>query len=438
MELSMTSLSVDTSVFLQLAVLKGSNPLCPSLQSLFTSAYCAVAFLFLTNTLKKLCIGCSDRSSNSKYPTPAAWNLLDLLHERTPLLEDLEIGPGVLPGGATLESILKLKNLQRLSFSSMDRTKVREDWLEKLQVLPHLRSLNLGLYPQFLHDQFGFYEREQSLLTYPALSELAMTCFEAYAAVTLKRMPKDTIRTFTLHVNDALPIDTGEQETSEDYLWDDDDQDSLELIPLLVQTQSLSLTKLQITNWRKIQAEHLKPLLQIGTIKHFDLEYVRCSALTDDLIKQICSSWPRLATFRLYSDTNEPVQLSLSALESFAKHCPDLHQLSIDLDINAVALRSANSDRPPFQLKHVTVFSVSNWSKVHGGTTTILAKYLATVFPSLIYAYVKRRSGSFSGRPIDYRHSYNEDWESVFSILLEGMDYHRKSRLKAILEPRPW
>ncbi|TFY59777.1 hypothetical protein EVJ58_g5566 [Rhodofomes roseus] len=101
----------------------------------------------------------------------------------------------------------------------------------------------------------------------------------------------------------------------------------------------------------------LRPLLSCKRLRVFELSWASSIVMTQEDVEEIASSWPSLQNFQLNCmpipvPTNPlpAPTLSLHALLPFATHCPDLEELSLDVDATAAGLAFTAHDAPaPFR-----------------------------------------------------------------------------------------
>jgi hypothetical protein len=358
------------------------------------------------------------RKGDSYGPHPEAWNLISLLPERTPYLEEIQID--VSPSTQNMRDILELKHLRRLSFSSFDHATVGLGYFKELERLPNIETLGLGSLPSGRPQAAEEKGPSESLHEFPALENISFTSYNRGAVQILSQLPSNTLKTIVLNHT------AGKYDDEEEFDWDS--EFSGEVLSFVTDKQFASLTKLQINSWGTLDPIWLNPLLRIHGIETFDLEFARCSYLTDEMVEAMTSAWPRLEVFRLYVEDGL-CQPSLRSFRSFAKHCPNLQSLSLDFDTSAVpSYESHQESSTILPLERVSVFSVSSCACVHRKDVRSLTEYLRESLPSLVFAFVENRDNRIMGLCYDSR-----DWSGVFSGLLELNAEERRS-LKNILQ----
>ncbi|KAJ2925696.1 hypothetical protein H1R20_g11398, partial [Candolleomyces eurysporus] len=319
-----------------------------------------------------------------------------------------------------MQDILELKNLQRLSFSSFDHTTVGLGYFKELESLPNIKTLGLGSLPggRSAAEEKG---PTESFHNFPALENLSFTSYNRGAVQILSQLQSNTLKTI------AFNHTAGKYDDEEEFDWDS--EFSGELLSFVTDKQFGSLTKLQINSWGTVDPIWLNPLLQIRGMETFDLEFARCSYLTDEMVEAMTSAWPRLEVFRLYVEDGL-CQPSIQSFQSFAKHCPNLQSLSLDFDTSVVpSYESHHESSNILPLENISVFSVSSCACIHRKDVQGLTEYLRARLPSLVFAFVENRDNRIMGLCYDSR-----DWSGVFSGLMELNAEERRS-LKNILQP---
>ncbi|KAJ2933002.1 hypothetical protein H1R20_g4073, partial [Candolleomyces eurysporus] len=417
----------QSSIFLEISRCLGNRPLLPSLQLLCVDAYCDYASLLLVDTLK--CVDIS-RTRLEDEATPAVQELLSLLPTRAPLLQELYIRCGL--SESNLQDVLSLEYLQKLTFDFEEplwpvNHQKRHQFLEDLNVrLPRLRKLDLGdLLEDNDHTISPWLEPGLATYHFPSLEDLAFSGGDDYLAKVLLRLRGVGLKSLVFWSSEpcsgvgSLAVDEAEDQEIEKF-------SAYKAMLILGEQHFRTLTRLEIDGLR---TEHfhpgdLDPLLRISGMKHLDFHHARNIQIDDELISKMASSWPHLETFRLYSDSTSTCP-TLASIQTFARHCPNLRRLSLDLDLEVVPLEDTQTILP---LRHLTLFSVLNDAKIgDDDRVSAIAKFISECFPALLFAFVEP-SWNPVGEP--------RTWSSVFDRVLQDKDAKITERLRNIFQPQ--
>jgi hypothetical protein len=278
------------------------------------------------------------------------------------------------------------------------------DLLEHLSTLPKLQALSIGL----LHELSGSSMAPKSLHAslsgriYPFLT-LKNLCLHASNPIARAVLP--AIRAPGIMNLDLVPSEGD---------WVMPCPGDSDVLSTVARTQYRNLSTLRVQYWTALEAAWLEPLLQIPGLRCMDMDLSKCSSLTDDLIDRMASSWPQLEHFRLYSSRGD-VNLPIHGIQAFARHCPNL--LSLSLDLKAGDIPSPMATKGLVPLGKLVIFSVSSWSKIHGDQEVdFIEQHLRVVLPSLQLAYVERRDAC------DFGIEQKEDWDFAFDRIHQDLD----------------
>ncbi|RXW22393.1 hypothetical protein EST38_g3458 [Candolleomyces aberdarensis] len=414
--------SVHPSAVFEICMVRRDTPLIPGLKTLWIDDTCEYGTLFLTETLKWVKIVDARDPESEDIPSPSVWNLLRLLPARTPFLEELYVGSP--PSSSNLSDILKLKHLKKLTFNIWDShwldigVTARYKFFKGLQRLARLGELDVGgLLEDFRSAIDPLLEPKAVCYRFPALETLKLTGFDGHLLKLLTQLPGNSLKelAFRLDMNGTWGDLVGAEEEGISKFG------MGETFSSLGGQSFLSLTKLAIDcDFPTFKMEHLRPLLQISGMIHFDV-HPSCWDLDDEFILEMASAWPNLECFRLFTNYTEspPIQPTLVSLQTFARLCPNLRRISMDV----------NTDIPPRQplhhLKHLTIFSVGRNVEVAESKVPAVAAFLSATFPALIIAYSEQRGQGY--------HKKEANWDAVFQVLLRDKDEDEVAASKKML-----
>ncbi|RXW17357.1 hypothetical protein EST38_g8509 [Candolleomyces aberdarensis] len=416
-------------IFFEISRSLGNRPLLPSLQSLCVDACCDYASLLLVNTLKHVDISSARLEDEA---TPAVQELLSLLPTRAPLLEELYICCALSEGN--LRDVLSLEYLQKLTLDFEESLwpvnhQKRHQFLKDLDArLPRLRKLDLGTLLEDNDHKISPW-LEPGLVNYhfPSLENLAFSGGDDYLAKVLLRLRGVGLKSLVFLNSEPhsgvrhLAVDEAEAQEIEKF-------SAYKAMLILGEQHFRTLTRLEINGLRteNFHPGDLDPLFRISGMKHLDFHYARNVQIDDELISKMASSWPHLETLRLYSDPTSTCP-TLASIEMFARHCPNLRRLSLDLDPGVVPLEDTQTILP---LKHLTLFSVLSDARIgDDDRVSAIAKFLSKCFPALMFAFVEPSW--------DTQQAFGElgTWSSVFDRVLQDKDAKITERLRNVFSP---
>ncbi|KAJ2921068.1 hypothetical protein H1R20_g16027, partial [Candolleomyces eurysporus] len=328
--------------------------------------------------------------------------------------------------------VLSLEYLQKLTFDFEEplwpvNHQKRHQFLNDLNVrLPRLRKLDLGdLLEDNDHTISPWLEPGLATYHFPSLEDLAFSGGDDYLAKVLLRLRGVGLKSLVFWSSEpcsgvgSLAVDEAEDQEIEKF-------SAYKAMLILGEQHFRTLTRLEIDGLR---TEHfhpgdLDPLLRISGMKHLDFHHARNIQIDDELISKMASSWPHLETFRLYSDSTSTCP-TLASIQTFARHCPNLRRLSLDLDLKVVPLEDTQTI---LALRHLTLFSVLNDAKIgDDDRVSAIAKFISECFPALLFAFVEP-SWNPVGEP--------RTWSSVFDRVLQDKDAKITERLRNIFQPQ--
>ncbi|RXW17349.1 hypothetical protein EST38_g8512, partial [Candolleomyces aberdarensis] len=226
----------------------------------------------------------------------------------------------------------------------------------------------------------------------------------------------------------------------EDTAWDEG-EDGVPVLPeeaeekfsvgkalsILGEQHFKSLTTLEIaafSNTGTFRALDLEPLLRIAGMQSLDFHCARNTGIDDEFVLKMASSWPQLEMLRLFSDTRFGCP-TLASVQAFARHCPNLHRLSLDFDPK---LDDYDTILP---LQHLTLFSVFDdpGLLIRDDEVVAIARFLSGCFPALIFPFVERPT-AYPPKP--WRPGA---WTAVFNRLLQDRDAREVKKLTGIFTP---
>jgi hypothetical protein len=161
----------------------------------------------------------------------------------------------------------------------------------------------------------------------------------------------------------------------------------------------------------------LRPLLVFCNLSYLRVSSPHEFCLDDDFVETMSTAWPKLRclTFDVSTrdhDTASSVggSVTIAALVSFARRCPDLYELQIDLDANVVPAGPHPSPRGPrvrqMNLKYLTLWA----SPIE--SPSLVAHFLSSIFPCL--------------RDIDVCHEHGLDEAEEEELHREGRSRYHK------------
>ncbi|KAG6840117.1 hypothetical protein C0991_008877 [Blastosporella zonata] len=126
------------------------------------------------------------------------------------------------------------------------------------------------------------------------------------------------------------------------------------------------------------QAYFLEPLLELNFLEVLHLQFPWLS-FSDAEFERMAVAWPHLRSLRLLGSSGIP-KATISSLQSFAIHCPNLHSLSFAFDARQFKLPSPSVDEP------------ISFSKLHTldvqdspvDDSLLLGRHLDRIFPNII------------------------------------------------------
>ncbi|KAJ2933000.1 hypothetical protein H1R20_g4077, partial [Candolleomyces eurysporus] len=420
-------------VFSEISRCLGNRPFVPFLRSLLVDESCDYASFLFTDTLKKLVIVCK---GDGVGPESQGQNLIALLPARVPLLEELFVACRLSP--SNLQDILKLEHLRKLTFDfrkyfwPVDEAG-RYQFFKDLERLPKLRELDVG---SMLLDYRNRISPllEPGLVTYhfQALERLVFDGLPDYLIKILLRLRGTGLKSIVFW--------------SERDAWDhgeDEEEDGVPILPeeaeekfsvgkalsIVGEQHFKTLTTLEIDasdNTATFRALDLEPLLRIAGMQNLDFHSARNTGIDDEFVLKMASSWPQLELLRLFSDTRFGCP-TLASVQAFARHCPNLRRLSLDMDPKIVQLDECKTIPP---LQHLTLFSVlDDPGLIQDDEVTAIARFLSGCFPALIFPFVER-STAYPPKPSGPR-----AWTTVFKRLLQDRDAREVKKLTGIFRP---
>ncbi|KZT30071.1 hypothetical protein NEOLEDRAFT_306814 [Neolentinus lepideus HHB14362 ss-1] len=182
---------------------------------------------------------------------------------------------------------------------------------------------------------------------------------------------------------------------------------------------------------QEIDIEAIRPLFELRSLKHLSISHDRQLCLSHEDIETIAHSFKALKTVILNPEpffTDQAI-LSLGALTSFIRHCPDIEEIGLYID----------GSQPPFDIWDMPAYPKSGryLKTLQFGTSYIrdvysVAKYLCPMIPSQCiiapeYLYTVRIDPGWSVG--DCRDRWNQVGE-ILSLLTATRDEEReKTRL---------
>ncbi|RXW11301.1 hypothetical protein EST38_g14554 [Candolleomyces aberdarensis] len=414
---------VHPSAVFDICMMRRDKPLVPGLKTLWIENTCEYGTLLLTETLKWVKIVDARDPESQDIPSPSAWNLLRLLPARAPFLEELYVGSP--PSSSNLSDILKLEHLKKLTFDISDRhwlsidVSARYHFFKGLERLARLRELDVGgMLEDYRSTIDPLLEPKAVCYRFPALETLKLTGFDDHLLKLLTQLPGNSLKELAFRLDD--------NETWDDLYEGEDDEGISkfrldEAFSSLGGRNFLSLTKLAIDcDGPTFKGNHLRSLLQAAGMIHFDLQPA-CWELDDELILEMASAWPNLECFRLFTGYPPPPLAwpTLVSLQTFARLCPKLRRISIDVDPKVTAIPPG---QPPHRLEHLTVFSVGRNANIVESNVPAVAEFLSATFPALMLAFCER------WRQVGYIEG--ENWDAVFQVLLRDRNKDEVAALK--------
>ncbi|KAJ7466163.1 hypothetical protein B0H11DRAFT_1869859 [Mycena galericulata] len=169
-----------------------------------------------------------------------------------------------------------------------------------------------------------------------------------------------------------------------------------------------------------VRSQTLLPLFMFGHLTRVDLSAPVGFDLDDAAAADMAHAWPRITSLTLGAihSMHVPSRMTLCALLSFAKFCPRLRHLELQLDATVVPKWDAQkSDEKRPRQKTLTYLDVLN-SPV--GTPLAVAAFLSSTFPKLrilTAGYVPRRVGEDPPFVPSHLVARREKWKAAEAAL---------------------
>jgi len=363
---------VDPTVYHHLSIQSAGQPILPNLELLEWSqdSPLITSLLFLLNpSVRWLSIFMRDNPYERRYESidrsrHALQMLLNGIYTTSPRLGHL-----ALQGMPRFEGVFP-KIPSSPSSSPVDRSlDLSEFWqldmklINKLVRVRFLTALNVWML-------YGFPEtRERPVLK--ALKTLvinpsgATACASFFAAVALPRL-----RTLYVHFDEARTADA---------LWPKVAETLPDLHTLVVSSRRMGSTSKRLSSARPTRsvAAVIQPLLALGNLYKVELDFgAWVLDASDDDIRQITQSWPKLRELKLRHGASS-VRPSLHALSCAAQHCADLKSLALPPVYHKGDVPASES--APLHPHGLQELHVDGW-KVKAQAKDFTS-YIATLFP---------------------------------------------------------
>ncbi|KAG1780165.1 hypothetical protein EV702DRAFT_1194303 [Suillus placidus] len=162
-----------------------------------------------------------------------------------------------------------------------------------------------------------------------------------------------------------------------------------------------------------LKLEDLQPLLSFNQITHVHLD-VGCGIALDDVAAlELSQSWPNIVQLMLnkFLETPLPSSMSPIGLLCFLKHCPNLMELTLEIDFSFI---EEQDDRSHYWVgdtshQHLSVFDVT-YSKIHDAAK--VAAFLSGVLPRtvhVLYSWI---------HALDDQREYAERWNEASRLFM--------------------
>ncbi|RXW22394.1 hypothetical protein EST38_g3459 [Candolleomyces aberdarensis] len=336
-----------------------------------------------------------------------------------------------------MADILKLEHLQKLTFaldSASDwpvNEQGRYQFFKDLECLPKLRELDIGNLLEDHRSRISALLDPEATISYefPALESFILNGFDDYLTKVLIRIPGSTLKSLVFRNTEGIvwggPGDDDEDEENEEEAREIEEFSVYKALTVLGERHSLSLTRLQIDSfWKSFDPDDLEPLLQATGLQHLDFQCTQNLGVNDQVILKMASAWPQLEFFRLFSEQSDNDSgPTLASIQTFARHCPNLRRLSIDLDPKVIRLKDFDTIYP---LKRLTLFSFTNNGRLDKNKVPAVARFLAECFPALIFVY--------NEIPLMSSEQGEERWSAVFRRLLRDKNSEELDIIRSVLK----
>ncbi|KAF5367283.1 hypothetical protein D9615_010466 [Tricholomella constricta] len=301
------------------------------------------------------------------------WACLDALVEHAPKLQDLHVQTTLTP--ACLSTIPRMSNLQCLSLLCKGLRDVR--FLHALHVLKHLKKLVISFEDSatFVISSLPKASTAQAL---PALIELNVSVPPQQISPLLSIFKEHSLRRLEIRTPPKRSILEGPPQPDpipDPEMWAKALQDIPIRFPYLTHmTVGFQRDRMDMTAPGLFPL--FEPLLDLRELENVNLDFPWLF-FTDDDFKKIALAWPELCTLRLAGSVGTPIA-TVTALQSFAIHCPKLHGISLQFD--ARQLPPTTIEDAPISFSKVKLLDTQD-SPVDSALS--VARHIDRIFPSI-------------------------------------------------------
>ncbi|KAH9919420.1 uncharacterized protein B0H18DRAFT_1122536 [Fomitopsis serialis] len=331
------SRAISDDLFFWLVSSRPHCPLLPALRKLLwtensTDGYFDSAHVFFGQQLSALNI--DKCTPNSKYSSDVITPILLHLTQRSPDIRELRICivddsmDGTQPGPFPDKAFASLQRLESLTLIS--EVPLSFNSLADLATLPHLAQLHLAADSNPILSAVPNHTNT-SHLTFPSLSELLLqsvsmgSSAEFLSACRFPNLKVASIR--STGASDPATVDRTLQ-----LLCERCSRGVLEEFDVT----SGQDADVEEEGAQAVTMESLRRLCDFRRLRSFSLLTEMCIVLDDDAVRELAVSWPRMEYLEFYSTAmhpwGQPTATTLQGLAHFARYCPLLGSLTIDVD----------------------------------------------------------------------------------------------------------